>query len=149
LLFYLKICFIGFFFSFIFFWNSFVHFPRQILPSNDFCSTIIIFRLIHCPKIVQTLESLKLPLISLNDGGTSWSWVYNYLCNKVPITTKIVSSNPVQGEVYSIQHCVIKFVSDLRQVGSFLRVFIRFPPPIKLTEILLKVALNTINKANL
>jgi len=27
---------------------------------------------------------------------------------------------------------VIKFVSDLRQVGGFLRV-LRFPPPIKLT----------------
>jgi hypothetical protein len=32
-------------------------------------------------------------------------------------------------EVYSIQHYVIKFVSDLRQVSSFLRV-LRFPPPI-------------------
>ena len=30
-----------------------------------------------------------------------------------PITTKVVSSNPVHGEVYSIQHYVIKFVSDL------------------------------------
>jgi hypothetical protein len=50
----------------------------------------------------------------------------------VPITTKIVSSNPVHGEMYSIQHYVIKFVSDLRQVGGFLRV-LRFPPPIKLT----------------
>jgi hypothetical protein len=28
-----------------------------------------------------------------------------------------------------VQHYVIKFVSDLRQVGGFLR----FPPPIKLT----------------
>jgi hypothetical protein len=28
-----------------------------------------------------------------------------------------------------VQHYVIKFVSDLRQVGNFLR----FPPPIKLT----------------
>jgi hypothetical protein len=44
----------------------------------------------------------------------------------------IVSSNPVHGEVYSLQHYVIKFVSDLRQVGGFLRV-LRFPPPIKLT----------------
>ena len=49
-----------------------------------------------------------------------------------PITTKVVSSNSVQCEVYSIQHYVIKFVSDLRQVGGFLRV-LRFPPPIKLT----------------
>ena len=30
----------------------------------------------------------------------------------VPITTKVVSSNPVHGKVYSIQHYVIKFVSD-------------------------------------
>ena len=35
------------------------------------------------------------------------------------ITTKVVSSNPVHGEVYSIQHYVIKFDSDLRQVGGF------------------------------
>ena len=37
----------------------------------------------------------------------------------VPITTKDVSSNPVHGEVYSIQHYVNKFVSDLRQVCGF------------------------------
>jgi hypothetical protein len=46
--------------------------------------------------------------------------VYNYLCN-LPITTKVVSSNPVHGEVYSIQHYVMKFVSDFRQVNGFLR----------------------------
>jgi hypothetical protein len=40
----------------------------------------------------------------------------------VLITTKIVSSNPVHGEVYSIQHYVIKFVSDLWQVSGFLQV---------------------------
>jgi hypothetical protein len=68
----------------------------------------------------------------------------------VPITTNGVSSNPAHGEVYSIQHYVIKFVSDLSQVGGFLRVLL-FPPPLKLTatiiditQILLKVALNTI-----
>ena len=38
-------------------------------------------------------------------------------------------SHSVEG--YSIQHYVIKFVSDLRQVGTFLWV-LRFPPPIKL-----------------
>jgi len=31
----------------------------------------------------------------------------------VPITTNVVISNPVHGEVYLIQHYVIKFVSDL------------------------------------
>ena len=50
----------------------------------------------------------------------------------VHITTNVVSTDPAHGEVYSIQHYVIKFVSDLRQVGGFLRV-LHFPPPIKLT----------------
>jgi hypothetical protein len=40
--------------------------------------------------------------------------------------------NPVYDEVNSIKHYMIKFVSDLRQVGGFLRV-LQFPPPIKLT----------------
>jgi hypothetical protein len=38
---------------------------------------------------------------------------------------------PRTGEVYSVQHYVIKFVSDLRQVGGFLWL-LRFPAPIKL-----------------
>ena len=38
---------------------------------------------------------------------------------------------PRSGRVYSIQHYVIKFVNDLRQVGGFLRV-LQLPPPIKL-----------------
>jgi hypothetical protein len=50
----------------------------------------------------------------------------------VPITTKVGSSNPIDGEVYLKQHYVLKFISDLRQVGGFLRVF-RFHPLIKLT----------------
>ena len=36
------------------------------------------------------------------------------------------------GDVYSIQHYVIKFVSDLRQIDGFHRV-LEFPPAIKLT----------------
>jgi hypothetical protein len=39
---------------------------------------------------------------------------------------------PRSGEVYSIQHYVITFVIDLRQVGGFLQVFLRFPPQIEL-----------------
>jgi len=50
----------------------------------------------------------------------------------VPITTKVVRSNLAHAEVYSIQHYVIKFVSDLRKVGGLFRV-LRCPPPIKLT----------------
>ena len=62
--------------------------------------------------------------------------------------TKVVSSNPAHGEVYSIQHYVMKFVSDLRQIGGF------YPgTPVSSTnktdrydtaELLLKVALNKI-----
>ena len=43
----------------------------------------------------------------------------NVLTLSLPITTNLVSSNPAHGEVYSIQHYAIKFVSDLRQVGEF------------------------------
>ena len=31
----------------------------------------------------------------------------------MPITTKVVSSNSAHGQVYSIQHYVIKFVSEI------------------------------------
>jgi len=58
-----------------------------------------------------------------------------------------VSSNPAHGEVYSIQHYVIKFVIDLRQVGAFLRLYYGFLyqkiDRRDITEILLKVALNS------
>jgi hypothetical protein len=48
----------------------------------------------------------------------------------VPITTNVVSSNLDQGD-----HYVINFVSDLRQVGGFLRV-LHVPPPVKLTAMI-------------
>ena len=38
----------------------------------------------------------------------------------VPITTKVVSLIPTHGEVYLIQHYVIKLVSDLWQASGFL-----------------------------
>jgi len=47
--------------------------------------------------------------------------------------TKCNSSNPANGEMYSIHLYVIKFASDLQLVGGFLRV-LRFHPPIKLTS---------------
>jgi len=48
----------------------------------------------------------------------------------MPTTTKVVSSNPANGEVYLIQHYVM-FISDMRQVDGFLRA-LRIPLPIKL-----------------
>ena len=65
----------------------------------------------------------------------------------VPITTDVESSNLAHGEVYSIQHYVIKFVSDLQQIGGFLRLLWVSSTSItecqNITEILLKVAFNT------
>ena len=48
-----------------------------------------------------------------------WQLDLQIPAQSVPITTKVVISNPVHGEVYLIQHNVIKFVSDLQQVGGF------------------------------
>jgi hypothetical protein len=59
-----------------------------------------------------------------------------------------MSSNPPHGEVYSMQHYVIQFVSDLRQV-CFFSPDTRVSSTNKtdrhdINEILLKVALNII-----
>jgi len=58
----------------------------------------------------------------------------------VPIATKIVSSNRVHGKVYWIQHYIIKFVSDGSLDSSTYKTDRH-----DITEILLKMALNTIN----
>ena len=57
-------------------------------------------------------------------GHDSMEVLFTTTCAISDITTKL-------GDVYSIQHYVINFVSDLRQVGGFLRALL-FPPPIKL-----------------
>jgi hypothetical protein len=63
----------------------------------------------------------------------------------VPITTKVVSSNPVHGEMYSIQHYVKKLVSWLATGRWFTPVSsTNKADRYDMTEILLKVALNTI-----
>jgi hypothetical protein len=63
--------------------------------------------------------------------GRYRSWIYNYLC-------KLKHHS---GEMYSIQHYVMKFISDLRQVGGFSGYSSFFHHDI--TEILLKLVLNT------
>jgi hypothetical protein len=63
-------------------------------------------------------------------------WLKLFLLVNCEITTKVRSSKPVHGEVYSIKHYLIKFVSDMRQVGGLFR-FLRgcttstkyWPPP--------------------
>jgi len=43
----------------------------------------------------------------------------------------IESTNPANGEMYTVQHYAIKFVNDLQQVGGFLWV-LQVSPLIKL-----------------
>jgi hypothetical protein len=47
----------------------------------------------------------------------------------------ILECHPVHGKVYSIQHYVIQYVSDLRQIVGFLRV-LRLLPLLKLVAII-------------
>jgi hypothetical protein len=100
---------------------------------------------IHAKKCLEVKPSIILGILHISSNDTIEDLYFDFH-QSVPITTKVVNSNPTHGEVYLIQHYVIKFVSDLRKVSGFLR----FIPPIKLTTmiditvILLKVALNTI-----
>jgi len=108
------------------------------------------------------------PYISSNENGDretmDYEAVIKLFCMQRPIPFAEKGHNHIyqiiiyswhkvsqSGEVYSIQHYVIKFVSDLRQVCGFLRA----GTPVSstneidnhyMTEILLKVALNTINQ---
>jgi len=62
-----------------------------------------------------------------------------------PITTKVASSNPVHGEVFTIQHYVIKFVGDLRWFSPGTPVSSNNKDDRHdITEISLRVVLNTI-----
>ena len=44
----------------------------------------------------------------------------------MPITTKVVSSNPAHGEVYSLQLYVMESVSGLQQLCGFKHVYLKF-----------------------
>ena len=77
---------------------------------------IVMWRINVSSHISETLL-VKL----LTHGGLSWSWSHSGWINN--------------GKMHSIQHYVSKFVSDLRQDSGFRH---------DITEILLKVTLNTI-----
>jgi hypothetical protein len=99
---------------------------------NDFHN---IYKLLPNVVITIIVSIISTPIsICLNINSYMGSlWIIPI--QSVPITTKtlkVVSLNPAHGEVYSIQHYVIMFVSDLRHVGDFLRV-LWFTLPIKLT----------------
>ena len=69
--------------------------------------------------------SLKYDPVWCNGSGVLCS-VYHY-CS--------CEFKPIHGEVYSIHHYMIKFVSDLRQDGGFLWI-LQFASPLKLTAMI-------------
>jgi len=97
-----------------------------VLPGNKF-SKVSTYTLYPISGTIWYLHNLN--------GGCRGCdrMVVGFTVQSMPITTKVVSLNPVHGEVYSIQLYVIKvceLLSNLQQVG-FLQV-LWFPPPIKL-----------------
>ena len=84
-------------------------------------------------NIISIYIYQKKGAVVICDRMVHCSWIYNYPMQSVPITTNFLSLNPAHGEGHSIQHHVIKFVSEFWQVGGFLRV-LRFHPLIKQTD---------------
>jgi hypothetical protein len=77
---------------------------------------------------VQIFNCLLISVLPAQIQGRDYMVVgLTTTCALCAYITKVESSNCDHGEVYSIQHYVIKFVSDLRQVAGFLRQ-LRFPP---------------------
>jgi hypothetical protein len=132
--------------------------PRQKQKkSNKQSSTNITKQKIYWEKnIKQNNNNFLIKKLKKEEHvGPSWSWSYgSWIYNQqpvqsVPIITKVLSSNLAHGEVYSISLDVVKFDSDLRQVGGFLSVSsTNKTDHHNIVEILLKVALNTINPWN-
>ena len=109
-----------------------------LLGCNAFPGQIIMRR--HFVFVLYIPPSLK--FVHANPSNILKGNSFNFACLLIIICR---FTYYYDGEVYLIQHYAIKFVSDQRQVGGFLRS-LWIPPPIKLTEILLKVTLNTISQ---
>jgi hypothetical protein len=119
---------------------------KNITKNNNLLSLIAIQNKNIKTNIWHPLQRNNITLIFLSFlktniyykiWGQSWlygSWIYNYLCNQW--TSPLMLWVRIRlDEVYLIQHYVIKFVSDLRQVSDFLWV-LWFPEPIKLTAMI-------------
>ena len=80
---------------------------------------IVCFWILFTPLIMTMKGNIKIYCKVTNCiKGSSWSHI------ELPLLMQsVASSNSIYHiMVYWIQHYVIKFVSDLRQVGSFLRL---------------------------
>ena len=83
---------------------------------------------------LEPLSNLSPTMIFLMYFGTVPTvWMGHRGCKVVESTFLYIVQNRTHDKMHLIQPYVIKFVSDLQQVGGFLRV-LRCPPPIKLTD---------------
>ena len=98
------------------------------------------FCYMHAPNTSHSLTSSVFGSLRTDITYPCWSCCLTHIRD-----TKGLSSNPDHGEVNSIQHYVIKFFSDLRQVSGVVSSTNKTHCH-KITEILLKVALNIINQ---
>ena len=111
------------------YYDKWVILNRSFFPINylEYPSSLAVMKFSVWTDWVQThyplpLEESMLTITPTMRSSIMTKYPLESYHKWVPITTKVVSLNPSHGEVYSMQHNVIKFVSDLRQVGGFLRV---------------------------
>jgi len=80
------------------------------MMSVDFNKPLTTRYLLLCYKYRRNIKKI-------NNGAVVvvivWLFDLQLPVQSVPITTKVESSNPVHGELYSMQNYVIKLVSDL------------------------------------
>jgi hypothetical protein len=117
------------------------HFDMEIFSVFFFVPKSVTHILyVYCQKTVTTnYSSHDIVALETNPFYMYLKYFRNHSgrdCMVVGFTTTCVISDyhheSFESEPRSIQHYVIKFVSDLRQIGGFLLALL-FPPPIKLT----------------
>jgi hypothetical protein len=101
---------------------------------------------------LNNTTQIKNDIFLITHKGPSWlygSWIYNYLCSQCLLPLTLWVQIPLRwGVLDTTLHYVITFVSDLRKVSGF-SLGTRVSSTNKtdyhnITEILLKVALNTV-----
>jgi hypothetical protein len=122
----------------MFYWTSYVHWKSFLfniffiwMPTSMIWH---LFSYLHLSLFFfyQLLLSTKYYL-ACRRSWSYGSWIYNYLWNQCLSTLMLGVRILLMARcTLYVQHYVIKFVSDLRQVCGFFQIC-WFPPPIKLT----------------
>ena len=106
--------------------NDELYFDKMLMASAFYSnSTLGRISIVLISLKQQTTERLQLNTLYFN-------LTIICFCSLWVLSKRNFFSEFRSGEVYSIQHYVIQFFGDFRQVDGFVRV-LRFPPPIKLT----------------